>query len=305
MNWKRLLATPPPSTGWVLDTGQAVVVHRAGPEEIHCAVEELPPDVFDVGPVGLQTLDVDSLTPALARLKGAAEGTGTAAVVMPTRWLRSFLIDTDRLPRKEEELHDVVRWRLKKMLPVPPSELRLSVVRSTEVEGRRQLLVMAGMERALAATEAAFRNVGVEPGFITTRLFALVPRNAGGERPIVVIQHESGLLSLMLIVKGVPRLLRNKPLTAGNNDAETLFREVRLSLGFIRNNIGIEGEIETKIVSDDVEFEADIRARLADFDQMVPAVGLMFPPCGPTTVADRLGPAHLAPAIALVMGEVR
>ena len=305
MNWKRLLTTPPPTTGWVLDTSQVVVVHRAGPEELHCAVEELPPEVFEIGPVGLQSLDVEALTPALARLRGAAEGSGAAAVVMPTKWLRSFLLDADRLPRKENELYEVVRWRLKKILPVKPSELRLSVVRLAEVNGRRQLLVMAGMERALAVAETAFRGVGIEPGFITTRLFALVPRNGGVDRPLVVIQHESGLLSLMLIDSGIPRLLRTKPLPAGNHDGESLFREVRNSLDYIREKIGIEGEIEVKIVTDDVDFDADIRSRLADVDHVVPSAELFLPPCGPTTVADRLGAARLAPAIALVMGEVR
>jgi hypothetical protein len=305
MNWKRLLTTPPPTTGWTLDIGRAAVVHRAGPEELHCAVEELPPAIFEIGPVGLQGLDSASLNPALARLKGAAEGTGTAAVVLPTNWLRSFLIDADRLPRKEEELHDVVRWRLKKLLPVKPNELRLSVVRLTEANGRRQLLVMVGMERALAAVEAAFRAIGVEPGFITTRLFALIPRNAGSERPIIVIQHESGLLSLVLIVNGIPRLLRTKPLPLLINDGARLHREVRLNFNYVREKLQLDGEIEVKLVTEDLVFDAEIRSWLAEDARLVPAATITSPPCGPATVADRLGPACLAPAVALVMGEIR
>ena len=305
MNWKRFLTTPPPSTGWTLDTGRAVIVHRSGPEEFHCAVEELPPDTFDIGPVGLQALDPELLNPFLARLKGAAEGSGTAAVVLPTNWLRSFLIDADRLPRKEDELHDVVRWRLKKLLPVPPTELRLSVVRLSEVEGRRQLLVMAGMERALASVEAVFRAVGVEPGFITTRLFALVPRNAGSERPTLVIQHENALLSLMLIVNGTPKLLRTKPLPKSNKDGAMLRREVQINLEYIRDKLGCDDEIEVLVVSEDLDFDEGIREWLADDVRLTPAVGPMLPPCGPSTVADRLGPACLAPAVALVKGEIR
>ena len=305
MNWKRLLTTPPPTTGWVLDTGRAVVVHRAGPEELHCATEELPPAAFDIGPVGLQSIDTDSLSPALARLKGAAEGSGTAAVIMPTNWLRSFLMDAGRLPRKEDELNEVVRWRLKKLLPVQPSELRLSVVRLSEVNGSRQILVMAGMERALAAVESAFRAIGVEPGFITTRLFALTPRNAGAEGPTMIIQHESNLLSLLLVVDGIPRLLRNKPLPASNFDGGRLLREVRHSIDFIREKLGIEGEIEVKVEVEDLEFVAEITAWVADADGLMLSVAPVSPPCGPTTVADRLGPVFLAPAVALVMGEIR
>ena len=117
MNWERFVTSPPPSTGWVFDPAMIAIAHRSKTQEIHCASEELPAKVLDIGPVGLQSVDGESLSPVLARLKGAAEGTDSAAVIVPTSWLRSFLIDVDRLPRKEEELHDIVRWRLKKLLP--------------------------------------------------------------------------------------------------------------------------------------------------------------------------------------------
>ena len=139
---------------------------------------------------------------------------------MPTSWLRSFLIDVERPPRKDEELHDVVRWRLKKLLPVAPTDLRLSIVRLPEIDGQKRLLVMAGIERAMHAIESAFGSIGVEVGLITTRLFALVPRGAGVVRPALVVQHEESFLSLLLLTDGVPRLLRTKPLAlADQSDA--------------------------------------------------------------------------------------
>ena len=305
MNWERLITSPPPNTGWTLGATDAIVVHRTAGGELHCAAEELTDGGFEVGPVGLQAMDSEVVVPAFARLKGAAEGAQTAAVIVPTGWLRSFLIEIDRVSRKESELYDVVRWRLKKLLPVAPTDLRLSVVPLPETGGKKPLLVMAGVERAMAAIEETFSSIGIEVGLITTRLFAIVPRNAGADRPILVIQHEEAFLSLLLLSEGVPRVLRTKPLAAGGDSRGTVLRETGLTLGFIRDNLGVEGPIEVKLSCEDPDMDAQLREWLAAQEGLAPAPDGVLPPCGPTTVASRVGPARIAPAAAVVMGELR
>jgi len=305
MNWERIFTSPPPSTGWTLDPREAVVVHRTAAGELHCAAEELPNDGFEIGPVGLQAMDREAVAPVFARLKGAAEGAKTAAVIVPTGWLRSYLIDLDRIPRKEADLEDVVRWRLKKLLPVAPTDLRLSVIPLPESGGKRPVLVMAGIERAMAAVEATFSSIGIEVGLITTRLFAIVPRDAGAGRPILVIQFEESFLSLLLLSEGVPKLLRTKPLATGGDSCDTVLRETGLTLGFIRGKLGVEGQIDVKLNCDDPVVDAALREWLAAQDHLAPAPDGGAPPCGPTTVVSRIGAARIAPAVAVVTGELR
>jgi len=305
MNWERIFTSPPPSTGWTLDPREAVVVHRTAAGELHCAAEELPNDGFEIGPVGLQAMDREAVAPVFARLKGAAEGAKTAAVIVPTGWLRSYLIDLDRIPRKEADLEDVVRWRLKKLLPVAPTDLRLSVIPLPESGGKRPVLVMAGIERAMAAVEATFSSIGIEVGLITTRLFAIVPRDAGAGRPILVIQFEESFLSLLLLSEGVPKLLRTKPLATGGDSCDTVLRETGLTLGFIRGKLGVEGQIDVKLNCDDPVVDAALREWLAAQDHLAPAPDGGAPPCGPTTVVSRIGTARIAPAVAVVTGELR
>ncbi len=304
MNWERLLRSPPPRTGWVLDATEAVVLHRT-PAEAHCAVEALPASGFEIGSVGLQAVDLDAVSPVLARLKGATGGDETGAVVVPSSWLRSYLMDIDRAPRREDELQDVVRWRLKRLLPVPASEVRLSVVRLPEVEGVRRLLVMAGIERAVAAIEAAFTAVGIEIGMLTTRLFALVPRGAGGEHPTLVVQHEDGFLSLLLVAGSVPRLLRTKPLPSTGGEPAAVVREIGLNLSYIRDKIGVGDDIEVRFISLNTAVEAAVREFFAGATGLVSAPEALAPPVGPTTVVQRIGAAALAPAVAVVTGEVQ
>jgi hypothetical protein len=305
MNWDRIFTSPPPNTGWVLGATDAVVVHRSAGGEIHCAAEDLPVGAFEVGPVGLQSVNSVAVAPALARLKGAAEGARSAAVIVPTSWLRSFLIDVDRPPRKENELADVVRWRLKKLLPVAPTDLRLSIVRLPEIAGQRRLLVMAGIERAVDAIESAFKNTGVEVGLITTRLFALVPRSAGVVRPSLIIQHEESFLSLLLLTEGVPRLLRTKPLAVSDEGSGAVLRELGLTIGFIREGLGLDSEIEVKLTCESPEIDGQLRGWMAEQKGLVPLVEAAVPPCGPTTIVERLGAVKLAPAVAVVQGVLR
>lgn len=305
MNWKQLLTSPPPNTGWLLDSDTAAVLHRDGKGELHCASEAMPEGGFEVGPVGLQGVDSMAVGPVLARLKGAAEGAETAAVVVPTGWFRSFVIEADRLPRKQKELEDVVRWRLKKLLPIPPTDLRLAVVRLPESDGRRQILCLAGIERALGALETCIRGVGVEPGLITTRLFALASLHTNADRPTLLIQHEAAFLSLLLLEDKMPKLLRTKPLAAGDATASTVLREVGLTLAFIREGLGIDPEVEVHLTIEDPGVESELRRWLAEQPGLVPGEEPAAPPCAPATVVGRLGAARLAPAVAVVTGGLR
>ena len=108
----------------------------------------MPQGVCDVGPVGIQTVNRDRLSTALGAVQGRIDGARRAAAVVPTGWIRTHLFQFSDLPRRQSELDQVVRWRLKKLLPVLPSELRVSAIPQRAVDGQKPLLCMVGVERA-------------------------------------------------------------------------------------------------------------------------------------------------------------
>jgi hypothetical protein len=120
-----------------------------------------------------------------------------------------------------------------------------------------------------------------------------------------VVQHEESFLSLLLLAGGVTRLLRTKPLALADQSAGAVLREIGLTLGFIRDSLGLSSEIEVKVSCENPAVDREIRAWLAKRDGLTPLVEAAMPPCGPTTVVDRLGAARLAPAVAVVRGELR
>lgn len=297
-NWRALLHSPPPTTCWVVDGALVSVLRRDKKGSVLWAAEGAPPGLFDVGPVGLQSVDRRKLSAVLSSLQPRIEGASRAALVMPSGWTRSYLLDFDDLPRSQAELDQVVRWRLKKLLPVQPSELRLSVEPVSRSNGKHSVLCMAAMDRALTGLEAAYSDVGVELGMITTRAFALTHRSV--QSPHVIIQQEDGFLMVLLVADGWLRLIRTKPLSSARNSGEVIRRELNLTLGFIRQDLGFDGEIELRISADNRELLGEIEDWRAGAEGLPRSSWSSSPTFTQGGAGDRLGAARIEPAYAII-----
>jgi hypothetical protein len=303
MKIAKWFTSPPPATGWSLDSALAAVVRRDSKGELRCAATEFPGGTFEVGPVGLQSVDPERMRPVLSRLQEEVTGSKRAAVVVPTGWFRTHLLDFDELPRRQADIHDVVQWRLKKLLPVPPSSLRLATVTQPPSDGKRRLLTLVGVERAMAGLEEVFLSVGVSPSLITPRLFA-VADSVDADSPVVTIQQERGFLSLMLLIRDVPHLLRTKPLP--NDDWGVVERELALTTSFIRSSLEIEDPMTVEVSAESDLLGDRLRSWIADTD------GLSAAPVVPqqiafdgTVVSDRVGSFRLDPVTNAMLGGVR
>jgi hypothetical protein len=250
-------------------------------------------------------VDRDRLSVALGAVQGRIDGARRAAVVVPTGWVRTQLFQFSDLPRRQSELDQVVRWRLKKLLPVLPSELRVSAMpqRAVGGQGQRPLLCMVGVERAIASLEASFSAAGVEPGLITPRLFALASGIDGGRQ--LVVQQEKGYLSLLLAVDGVPRLVRTKPLAGGAGVEASVLREFQLAHRFIRSDLDVTGEIAVVLSAENTSLQDEAARWWRDQEgfSLVPEVDP--PTMVDPEIATRLGDARLVPMLRLAQGDDR
>ena len=298
MSWARLLTSPPPTTSWILDGSVVAALRRDPKGGALWAAEATPPGVFEVGPVGLQSVDRRKLVALLGSIHSRLEGARRAAVVVPTGWTRSYVLSFPELPRRQRELEQVVQWRLKKLLPVPPTELRMSLVSLAPSDGARSLLAMVGLERALAALEAVFREVGVAPRMITGQIFALAASSAPGA--CLLVQQEQGFLSLLLAEAGVHRLMRTKHLASSGPLAETVRRELGLTLGYIRETLGIDGELGVEVFAENPALGREIE------DWRAAQTGVSALPVRPTPAfavsgaEARLGAERIQPMWAMI-----
>jgi hypothetical protein len=302
MSWARLLTSPPPTTSWLLDSTVVAALRRDPKGGALWAAEATPPGFFEVGPVGLQSVDRRKLVALLGSIHSRLEGARRSALVVPTGWTRSYVLSFPELPRRQRELEQVVQWRLKKLLPVPPTELRMSLVNLAPSDGVRSMLAVVGLERALAELEAAFREVGVEVGMITSQIFALAASPAPGA--CLLVQQEQGFLSLLLTEDGVPRLIRTKHLASSGSLAEAVRRELSLTLGYIRETLGFASEIGVEVFAESPALGREIedwRAAQAGVSGLPPRTSPVFAVSG---AEARLGAARVQPLWA-VIAEVR
>jgi hypothetical protein len=249
MNWARFFRTPAPATGWSLDMASAAAVRRDRKGHLSGAGERIPEGAFEIGAVGLQTVDRERVAPVLQSLQHRVTGARRATVIVPMRWLRAHLLELEDPPRKRAELDEVMRWRLKKLLPVRPGELRLDLVRLGRSNGVTRFLCLTGLERAFAALEETFSDAGVQPALITPAPFALAMRRTGGEPLGLVVDLGPGMLTVLLEEEGETRLLRTKPLPPTDELWPIVHRELRMSLVYIREQLGVGDVLATVIAT--------------------------------------------------------
>lgn len=300
------MSSPPPTTVWLLDSTLVVAVRRDSRKGVHMAAEPVPDGTFDIGPaVGLQAVDQDKAAGVLATVHERLGGARRVAVVVPTAWVRMHHLEFEQLPRRTAEMRDVLRWRLKKLLPVNVNDLRLAIQpQPGGPDDQRAVVCVSALERAIAALESAFSAVNLAPGFIGPRALALSEGDHDdAARPRLIVQEEPGFLSVVLVVSGSIRFVRTKPVAAGASEAGALEREMRLAENFIRANLDVGGEIAVEIYADQDDHAALLEGWWADRPGFAVKATWHPPEITPPGLADRIGAVRLAPAWWLTGGR--
>ncbi len=302
MNWKTLFSTPPPDTVWSLDDRTVVVVHRDRKQGNRCIAVDTPEGLFDLGPAGLRGVDVQRLTALLKSLQETISGDRRAAVVVPTHWVRCFLVEPEDLPRRQADLQDVLRWRLKKLLPIAPADLRIAASIQSPMGDTKSVLCSAVPEKAVAQLESAFAGAGVSPGLVLPRIFALATETASSDGHRVIVQQEDSVWSIVVIVNGGIRLIRTKPLPQSGGPWAGAQREISLAMSYIRTTMLIDGAINIVVSASD---EASARSMADWFDgqaDVAVQISTALQVCPDATLAATLGNGRLAPIAAVLHG---
>ncbi len=302
MNWKAFFSTPPPDTVWSIDAQTVVAVHRDRKQGYRCVAVDAPEGLLELGPAGLHGVDVQRLTALVTKLQETIKGDRRAAIIVPTHWVRCFLLEAEDLPRRKADLQDVLRWRLKKLLPIAPTELRIAASIQNPIGTTQRVLCSAVSEKALALLESAFAGAGISPGLILPRIFALATEPAPPDVRRVIVQQEPSVFSMAVVADGGIRLIKTKPLPATGGPWTGGEREMNLAMSYIRTTMEIEGEIEVVVNSWDegssqsmvqwLEGQTNVVVRVSEASRICPDVNL----------SATLGNGRLAPIAAVLVG---
>ena len=124
---------------------------------------------------------------------GAAgrQAAGPGTVVLPTAWVRCVQVETGGLPRQRREAEDVIRWRLKKLLPCRPEEVRLDFL---PAGGDGRVMVVLALDHPLSVIEDALAAAGMKVGRIEPTVLAVTSLVPPG-RPAAADRRHRGALA--------------------------------------------------------------------------------------------------------------
>jgi hypothetical protein len=217
----------------------------------------LPNDVFLAGPLGGPPRDakgfgerVAALVADAATASGTRGGIKEASLILPDGWLRVTFTESTELPRAAEAADEVLRWKLKRLVPFRVEELRVDATEVTPLPNQaepRRLLLGFGSEVLLAQIEDAFSAAGVRLGLITSASLALVAalalarENESGSGFHALVAVEAGGYTLVFARGGEPVLHRYKAFaTALPEDARAgmVERDLKLTRNFLDEHYG-------------------------------------------------------------------
>jgi hypothetical protein len=179
----------------------------------------LPRDPFQHGPLGGPLRDPAAFREIVSGLvKSIPGGLRDASLVLPDAWLRVTFSESGELPKTADALDEVLRWKLRRLVPFRVDDLRVSATEVSPIPGQeepRRLLLGFAVDQLLTQVEDAFAAAGVRLGQVTNASLALLsavgPVPAGSFAALVLVGNEG--YTLIFARGGEPVLHRYKAFT--------------------------------------------------------------------------------------------
>ena len=275
-----------PSDVLVLDD-DALVHARLGrgkrdPRIVQAKSYRLADDTFTSAVVSPELTNEASLTEAVRRMKGETGRWDKASLLLPDSWFRINLVDLPSLPDRSAEALEMVRWSLKRTLPLAPESLRVAYeVLSRDAAKGARVLVLSAVETTLQSLERVFGAAGIE-------LVLIEPIGINIWNAITVRENETGTNRIFVYVRendfttavfqgAQPLFIRSRNLSG----ERTLQQELRLSASYLRDSMAgelfaqcyvagnrVDGEVHDTLAR---EFNTQVRSiHLRDFVEDVP-----------------------------------
>jgi hypothetical protein len=213
------------------------------------ASQPLPPGLLTPSLTELNVADEQELTTQLrGLLKEMGWKGGTVVLALPDLTCRTGFQDFQELEGTPAEMRQLLCWRLKDRLPFPIPEARIDYQSLPSQGNGSRLLYLLARETVIAQYETLLSNVGLEPTRIITRGVALyrLHQAAGARGKHLLFAPGPSSILLIYAEEGIPRLWRALPWNGDgdpqdrNRQAQRLTRELQETLGYLRDEIGVE-----------------------------------------------------------------
>jgi hypothetical protein len=202
----------------------------------------LPRDPFQHGPLGGPPRDAGAFRELVAGfVKAIPLPIKDASLVLPDAWLRVTFTESGDLPKTADALDEVLRWKLRRLVPFRVDELRIGATEVSPIPGQeepRRVLLGFGVEQLLTQVEEAFTAAGVRIGQVANAslslLAAVAPLPADSFGTLVLVEAEG--YTLIFARGDEPVLHRYKAFTGNLPEAARasfVGRDLKLTRNFL------------------------------------------------------------------------
>ena len=271
----------------VLDTESLLHARLArgkhAPRIVQAKSYRLAEDTFSPSVVTPELVNDAAMSEALRRLKMETGRWDKGSILLPDSWFRMNLIDLPSFNERAGDAAEIVRWSLKRTLPIAPEELRVAFHVLSRTPSEVKLLVVSALEKTLAKLEVAFTNAGIEVvmiepvGLNLWNAIAVRENGATGDRLFVYVRDREFTTA---VFRGAqPTFLRSRNLTG----ERSVHQEIRLSASYLRDSLRTENFAQCYIAGNggaevaavvSSEFSSPVQTvALRDFVEQSPDLG--------------------------------
>ena len=213
---------------------------KAGPRIVNAKSYRLAPETFAAAPVTPQLASESALAETLRRVRTETGKWEKVSLLLPDSWFRINIVDLPSLPERDGDALDVVRWSLKKTLPIAPEQLRIAYSILSRTAGGAKVLVLSALEATLTGIERVFGAQGFEIVLLEPMGLniwnAITVREADTNADRLFIHLRDTDFTTAVFRGAQPLFIRSRNLSA----ERSIDQEIRLSANYLRDSLQVD-----------------------------------------------------------------
>jgi type IV pilus assembly protein PilM len=243
LHWLKSLVTDPPPEIALEVSARGIAWSPV--RHPHVEWTPLPEGALEVSPLENNVRDPAAFAAAVSAAAGNGEGRGRrrrAALILPDYCARVTVLDFDSFPEEPEEQIQLVRFRIRRVVPFDIENAVVACYPQPRQDGSRRIDVVAAVVNMEVAAhyESPFRAAGLHCGFVTLSALAALSLPPAGEpmqaSPRVVAKLGGGSLAVSLLEDTRLRLYRCVQL--GEDGLEEATAVLATTLAYAEDELG-------------------------------------------------------------------
>ena len=208
------------------------------------AVREFNPEALGTVSCLSNVSKPEELNEAVRAVEAAlGGGKGPLALLVPDPVVRISILEFETLPSDAKDRENLIRWKMKPLLPFASEEARLSFEVSHQEPGRIEVMAMAARNSVLAEYESAVEALSGEVSLVLPVTFALLPLLSENTEEGELLLHVCpGGLTAVMVGGGRIRLWRSQAVqwTSPEECLNVVSQEAARVLAGAQDHLGLE-----------------------------------------------------------------